>query len=900
MHTILQKHWHHISTENVLEALGVNQDKGLDLFEIGHRRERFGPNKLTERRGQGPLIRFLMQFNQPLVYILLAASTVTLFLSEYVDSAVIFAVVLVNSFVGFVQESKALKAISALAQSLMSEATVLRSGRRERIPSSELVPGDIVFLQSGDKVPADLRLITVRDLQINESALTGESVPSAKAEGVLAADLPLGDRLNMAYSSTLVTYGTGSGIVVATGDLTEIGRISELIASTNVLATPLTKKIHAFSNMLLWVILGLAGLAFLAGMLHGQNAVDMFMASVALAVSAIPEGLPAAVTIIMAAGVARMAARRAIIRKLPAVETLGSTTVICSDKTGTLTQNQMTVQFINAGGRQFSVTGTGWEPAGQILFEGAPVDLQNQTVLRECLLAGLLASDAEIVKDDGQFKAVGDPTEAALVAAAQKTGLDPQKVRLDMPRLDTIPFESQHQYMATLHDRGPDRPGIVYIKGSLEKILERCRVAMSPDGSAELDTDAIRRAADDMAAQGLRVLAFGVKELPAGTRRIDHHDVEQDAVFLGIQAMMDPPRPEAAAAIAACRKAGVLVKMITGDHAVTAAAIAGQLGLGRGNSAAPKALTGRELDALSDSEFIDAAEDVDVFARVSPEHKLRLVEALQARGNIVAMTGDGVNDAPALKQANIGIAMALNGTEVAREAADMVLTDDNFATIEAAVEEGRAVFDNLRKFIVWTLPTNGGECLVLLIAILFGITLPIQPLHVLWINMTTAAVLGLSLAFEPKEPGLMNRPPQDPKNPILDSVLIGRILVVSAVLCASAFAMFEWQIARGFSLAEARTAAVAMIVCGEIAYLFNCRSLTRPIFSIGLLSNPWTLAGAGLMIVLQLAFTYVPVMNRVFESAPIDIIAWGGIAGFSLLLAAIVAIEKMVRGKSSK
>ncbi|HOC99310.1 MAG TPA: HAD-IC family P-type ATPase, partial [Myxococcota bacterium] len=366
MHTILQKHWHHISTENVLEALGVTQDRGLDLFEIGHRRERFGPNKLTERRGQGPLIRFLMQFNQPLVYILLAASTVTLFLSEYVDSAVIFAVVLVNSFVGFVQESKALKAISALAQSLMSEATVLRSGRRERIPSSELVPGDIVFLQSGDKVPADLRLITVRDLQINESALTGESVPSAKAEGVLAADLPLGDRLNMAYSSTLVTYGTGSGIVVATGDLTEIGRISELIASTNVLATPLTKKIHAFSNMLLWVILGLAGLAFLAGMLHGQNAVDMFMASVALAVSAIPEGLPAAVTIIMAAGVARMAARRAIIRKLPAVETLGSTTVICSDKTGTLTQNQMTVQFINAGGRQFSVTGTGWEPAGQI------------------------------------------------------------------------------------------------------------------------------------------------------------------------------------------------------------------------------------------------------------------------------------------------------------------------------------------------------------------------------------------------------------------------------------------------------------------------------------------------------------------------------------------------------
>lgn len=900
MHTILQKHWHHISTDSVLEALGVRPDKGLDLFEINHRRERFGPNRLTERRGQGPLIRFLLQFHQPLVYILLAAAAVTLFLAEYVDSIVIFAVVLVNSFVGFVQESKALKAISALAQSLMSEATVLRSGRRERIPSSELVPGDIVLLQSGDKVPADIRLITVRDLQVNESALTGESVPSTKAEGVLAADLPLGDRLNMAYSSTLVTYGTGTGVVVATGDQTEIGRISELIASTNVLATPLTKKIHAFSNMLLWVILGLAVLAFMAGLLHGQKAVDMFMASVALAVSAIPEGLPAAVTIIMAAGVARMAARRAIIRKLPAVETLGSTTVICSDKTGTLTQNQMTVQFISAGDRQFQVTGTGWEPAGQIQFDGAEVALQEFPALNKCLLAGLLASDAEIVKDDGQFKAQGDPTEAALVVAAQKAGLDPQKARLDMPRLDTIPFESQHQYMATLHDAGPNRPRVVYIKGSLEKILERSRSAMGFDGPTELDADAIRRNAEELAGQGLRVLAFGTMEIPADTARISHDDVARNVVFIGLQAMMDPPRPEAAAAIAACRKAGVLVKMITGDHAVTAAAIAGQLGLGRDSSAAPKALTGRDLDALSDAEFIDAAEQIDVFARVSPEHKLRLVEALQARGNVVAMTGDGVNDAPALKQANIGVAMALNGTEVAREAADMVLTDDNFATIEAAVEEGRAVFDNLRKFIVWTLPTNGGECLVLLIAILFGITLPIQPLHVLWINMTTAVVLGLTLAFEPKEPGLMDRPPQDLKVSILDSVLIGRILLVSVILCGSAFALFEWQLARGVGLAEARTTAVAMIVAGEIAYLFNCRSLTRSIFSIGILSNHWTLVGAGLMLAMQLAFTYVPFMNRVFESAPIDAMAWAGVAAFSLFLSTVVAVEKKLRGRTGK
>ncbi|MBP7867005.1 MAG: cation-transporting P-type ATPase [Acidobacteria bacterium] len=897
MQTLLGKHWHHLPREEVLEILSVDPDKGLDRFELGHRREHFGPNRLTEKRARSPLVQFLLQFHQPLVYILLATTAVTLAFAELVESAVIFGVVLVNAIVGYLQEAKALRAISALAGSLTSEAAVLRAGRKERVPSEDLVPGDVVLLQSGDKVPADLRLVAVRDLQVNESALTGESVPTPKEETLLPRDLPLGDRRNMAYSSTLVTYGTAVGVVVATGDATEIGRISELISSTEVLQTPLTKKVHAFSNLLLGVILGLAALTFAAGMLHGQKAFEMFMASVALAVGAIPEGLPAAVTIIMAAGVARMAARRAIIRKLPAVETLGSTTVICTDKTGTLTQNQMTVQVIVAGGETFSVTGTGWDPVGQLEDGGSRIEPEHHASLRECLRAGLLANDAEVVHDGGRWTAQGDPTEAALVVAARKGGFRPEDARRECPRLDAIPFESQHQYMATLHDAGPGLPRVVYLKGALEKVLERSGAALTPDGVGPLDPDTIRKAADGLAASGLRVLALARKELPEETRRIGHGDIGEGMVFLGLQAMMDPPRPEAAAAIAACRRAGVRVKMITGDHAVTAAAIARQIGIGEGEAGGPKALSGRDLDGLADAELIEAADRVDVFARVSPEHKLRLVEGLQARGNVVAMTGDGVNDAPALRRADIGVAMALGGTEVAREAADMVLTDDNFATIEAAVEEGRGVFDNLRKFIVWTLPTNGGECLVLLTAILLGATLPVVPIQLLWINMTTAAALGLTLAFEPKEPGLMDHPPHDPRLPLLDGVLIGRVVLVSLLLCGAVFALFEWELWRGSDVVTARTSAVTMIVVGELVYLFNCRSLSRSAIAVGLFSNPWAWAGAGVMLTLQLAFAYLPTLNRLFGSAPIDAPAWGVIALLSLALSAVVGLEKKLRSR---
>ncbi len=891
------EHCHHAEADQILEMLGTDLSKGLDRFEVEHRRQRFGPNALTERRGRSPIVQFLLQFHQPLVYILLAAALAAGLLHEIVDAAVIVGVVVLNAIIGFIQEAKALKAIHALSRSLPTSCTVLRSGKRESVPAADLVPGDLVLLQSGDKVPADLRVLQSRDLRVDESALTGEAVPASKGAGVLARDTVLGDRTNMAFSSTLVTSGTGLGVVVATGDATEIGRISDLIASAQVLETPLTRRISRFSKLLMAVVMGLAALTFLAGLLRGQSVTDMLMASIALAVGAIPEGLPAAVTIILAIGVARMARRRAIIRRLPAVETLGSTTVICTDKTGTVTQNQMTVRDLWAGGVGYTVSGTGYAPQGEIRSEAGAVDLAHDAALRDVLLCGLLCNDADLARDGERWTVRGDPTEGALLSAAAKAGLERDSVQAALPRIDAIPFESQLQFMATLHE---DRVGgrrVVYVKGALESLLARCASQVASAGTAPLDADGLRAAAEEMATQGLRVLAFARKDLPGSAHVLEHSDVESGLVFLGLQGMMDPPREEAAPAVAACQRAGIQVKMITGDHAATAAAIALQVGILRGEAAETCVLTGADLQAMSDEELIECVDTVDVFARVSPEHKLRLVEALQARGHVVAMTGDGVNDAPALRQADIGVAMALGGTEVAREAADMILTDDNFASIEAAVEEGRGVFDNLQKFIVWTLPTNGGEALVLLGAVILGLALPILPVQILWINMMTSVCLGMTLAFEPKEKGIMERQPTDPRRPLLTVTLGRRILLVSLLLCGAVYAVFELELARGASLAAARTASTAVIVFGEAFYLFNCRSFTRSFVAIGWASNPWTWAGVGVMAALQVAFTYVPAMNRLFASEPIAWIAWVEILGLSLLVAFVVGATKAIRAR---
>jgi len=893
--TIVSDHCYHVPSGECMDILGTSAEKGLDLFEVQHRREQFGPNQITERKGRGPLLRFLLQFHQPLVYILLAAAGIALAFKGAVDAGVIFGVVLVNAIVGFAQEAKALRSIASLARNLQSMATVIRAGKKQQIPAEELVPGDIVLLQAGDRVPADLRLFACRDLRIDESALTGESVPAEKDPAELAHGTPLGDRHNLAFSSTLVTYGTGGGMVVATGDATEIGRISELIATSNPLETPLTRKIHSFSRILLLAILGLAALVFAVGVLRGQPVVDILVASIAITVAAIPEGLPAAVTIIMAIGVSRLAQRRAIIRRLPAVEALGSTTVICSDKTGTLTQNQMTVQAVLAAGRIFSVSGTGYAPTGEISHEGAPAELEAHPTLRECLLAGLLCNDAELTEAGGTWKVQGDPTEGALLSAAWKAGLKPDEWRSRMPRLDAIPFESQYQYMATLHAPQNGQNRLAYVKGSAEAVLERCQSMLGPNGPEPLEREGLLRRVAELASQGLRVLALARKEYPPETSALRHEDVREGLVFLGLQAMLDPPRPEAGPAVAACLRAGIRVKMITGDHAVTATAIARRLGISRDEEA--RALTSQDLAKLSDEEFIEAARNTDVFARVTPENKLRLVEALQARGEIVAMTGDGVNDAPALRRADIGIAMALSGTETAREAADMVLTDDNFATIEAAVEEGRGVFDNLQKFIGWTLPTNGGEALVLIAAILLGIHLPILPIQILWINLSTAVCLGLMLAFEPKEGDLMARPPIPPGSPILSAFLVQRIVLVSALLCGAVFATYEWEILHGASEAAARTAAVSAIVFGQLAYLFNSRSLTRPLRTVGLFSNPWVWLGAGLMALLQVGITYLPFMNRLFSTEPIRPQAWLVILGAGLCVFLCVGLDKWIRAR---
>ncbi|MET9232270.1 HAD-IC family P-type ATPase [Lentzea sp. NPDC003310] len=796
---------------------------GLSTAQWERRLADLGPNELPARRGPGWVVRLLGQLHHPLIYVLLAAATVTAALGEVVDASVVFGVVVVNAVIGFIQEARAERALDALATMVRTEVTVVRDGVAARVSSTELVPGDVVLLDAGDQVGADLRLIGAGELRVDESALTGESLPVAKDPVSLPPDTALADRTNMAYSGTLVTAGSGSGVVVATGADTEIGRVHRLVNTTVTVQTPLTRKLARFSQVLTAVILGLAVFSVVIGVLRGEPLAEMVTAAVALAVGAIPEGLPAAVTVTLAIGVARMARRNAIIRRLPAVETLGSTTVICTDKTGTLTANAMTVTTVVAGGVRHDVSGIGYAPTGTFVPAVSPE-------LRDCLLAGLACNDARIVQDGERWLPVGDPTEAALVVAARKAGLN------DVPeRVDVLPFSSERLFMATRH-----ADGTVYVKGAVERVLDLCGLTRSHE-------------AEELAAAGLRVLAVG----RARRGDLTEEGLRGNVELLGFVAMHDPARPEAIEAVRACQAAGIEVKMITGDHPGTARAIAAEFGI------------------------------EDVHARVAPEEKLRLVKSFQADGQVVAMTGDGVNDAPALRRADIGVAMGRGGTEVAKQAADMVLTDDNFSSIRAAVEEGRAVFDNLRKFIIWTLPTNMAEGLVILAAILLGTALPILPVQILWINMTTAVALGLTLAFEPREPDVMKRPPLPPSLPLLTRQLVGRIVFVSAILLACAFGAFRWQLSTGASLEVARTVAVNVFVGAQIAYLANCRSLERWRPSTG--PNRWLLVGVALTVALQLLLTYVPFMNQLFHTAPLGWQPW--LVVFMLSVAAYLVVE---------
>lgn len=884
--------WHHPPADEVLDLLGVDPRRGLAPPDVAARREQFGPNRMPAPRGPSTFALILRQFNQSLIIILIVAAVIAAALGEFIDAAVILGVVIVNATAGFLHESRATRALEALQQTVVSEATVIRSGRRGRISSEDLVPGDIVLVEAGQKVPADLRLIDGKDLAVDESALTGESVPVEKRPSTLEPETILPERGNMLYASTLVTAGSGMGVVVATGGETEVGRIARLMVAAPEVQTPLGRRISQFSRVVLVLILATAAATFAIGLARGEPFEDMFLASVALAVAAIPEGLPAALTITLAIGVSRMARRRAIIRRLPAVETLGSTTVICSDKTGTLTQNQMTVLAAWAGGGLYGLTGSGYDPAGTIEPAPGSPPLQCNAALDECLLAGAACNDAHLARTDGRWTVVGDPTEAALLVAGRKAGFDDETLQADYPRVDTVPFDSANQYMATLHRIGRGE-AILYAKGSVEAITARCTDALTASGDRRpLDLDTIHEVVAGMAGRGLRVLAFARKELAPGTSRIGHDDLE-GLTFLGLQGMVDPPRPEAIAAVAACHSAGITVKMVTGDHARTAAAIAAEIGIvGAGDA---PAVTGQQIDATDDADLPSLAMGTNVFARVTPHGKLRLVRALQARRQVVAMTGDGVNDAPALRQADIGVAMGLGGTDVAREAGDMVLTDDNFATIEAAVEEGRCVNDNLTKFIAWTLPTNAGQGLVILVAVLLGLTLPIVPVQILWINMMTAILLGLTLAFEPHEPGIMQRPPRDPAAAILNRQLVIRVVVVGMLLVAGAFSMHEWALARGASEAEARTVAVNVFIVVQSVYLLGCRSLILPAWAVGFWSNRWVPAGIAAMLLFQVAFTYAPFMNTIFRSAPVDWEAWAITLPIAAAVFAFGELEKWLR-----
>ena len=891
----IDKPWHRLAAEEAVENLGVNFSTGLSAEEVQRRQKESGPNRVTAQRGTPAWLKFLQQFNQPLVYILLLVVGVTAFLGEWVDASVIFGVVLINAIVGFLQEAKAEKAIEALAKMVATETTVRRDNRKQRVHSEELVPGDVVLLQSGDRVPADLRFVQVRNLHADESALTGESLPVAKHPDPLPLDTILAERKNLAYAGTFITSGQAEGVVFKIGDETETGHIARLISSAVELSTPLTKKIAQFSKLVLWVIVGLAVVTFALGVARGEKPVEMFMAAVALAVGAIPEGLPAAVTIVLAIGVSRLAKRKAIIRKLPAVETLGSTTVICSDKTGTLTKNEMTVQEIFAGGKLYAVTGAGYEPKGELHLDGAVVKVPEHPALDECLRAGVLCNESQIVRKDDQLKVQGDPTEAALVVAAEKGGLPHAETHQAAPRLDTIPFESEHMFRATLHETPKGR--VIYKVGAVERLLPRCTDALGERGELiALDQDAMHRAVEQMAGRGLRVLALARRHVDATHAKLDHSHVAEGLTFLGLQGMMDPPRPEAIVSVQQCQRAGIAVKMITGDHLITARAIAGQIGLkGQEENGQLVALSGRELEKVSDEQLLDVAERTAVFARVAPEQKLRLVRALQSRGHVVAMTGDGVNDAPALKQADIGVAMGISGTDVAKGAAAMILTDDNFASIEAAVEEGRGVFDNLTKFIVWIIPTNLGEALMLLSTIVLGLPLPLVPLQLLWINLTDT-LLGLSLAFEPKEGDAMSRPPRDPKQPLLTFGLLMRTGLVSLIMVIGGLSVFLWELRiEQAGIMVARTAVVNVVVLVQIVYLFNCRSFHHSVFSVGLLTNRWTILGSLAMLGAQLLLTYAPVMNNLFHTAPLASESWLRIVGVAVIAFGAVEFEKWIR-----
>ncbi len=864
-----------IPADDVLRHLEADAG-GLSTADAAERIEIAGPNRLPEPVRKPAWLRFLAHFNDTLIYILLGAAVIKALMGDWLDFWVIMVVAIINAVIGYVQEGRAEKALAGIRGMLSADAGARRDGGWVTVPAADLVPGDVVRLMPGDKVPADLRLLQAHQLRIDEAALTGESVPSSKTTDPVAAEAGVGDRGSMAFSGTIVSAGQGRGVVTATGPTTELGRIQSLADEADALATPLTRQLDSFGRVLTVVILGMAAVMLMIGrFFHGMPFDELISAAIGFAVAAIPEGLPALVTITLAIGVQQMARLNAITRKLPAVEALGSVTTVCSDKTGTLTRNEMTVRHIVTPLAAYDVTGLGYAPEGEIVPTGGEgTDAAPRGDLAAILAIATLCNDAHIVRaDDGTWSLVGEPTEGALKAVAIKGGVGSAGGR----RVAVIPFDSANKLMATLNEgaRSGGEAGevsrAILVKGAPDRLLERSLTQRGADGSEPLDLARWDAAIAALSSQGLRVLAAARKPVRATTEEFALDDLV-DLEFIGLWGIVDPPRPEAIEAIADCHTAGIRVKMITGDHAGTALAIAHEMGLAGADA---EVLTGAELEALTQEQLREVVRDVDVYARTSPEHKIRIVRALQSHGEVVAMTGDGVNDAPALTRADVGIAMGIKGTEATKEAAEFVLADDNFATIRSAIAEGRRIYDNLRKSIVFLLPTNGAQSLVILVAVVFGLALPLTSVQVLWVNMVTAVTLSLALAYEPAERGIMRRPPRATGGPIINRGELGFILIVSLLIGGAAMGVFYGVVATGADIEVARTEAVLMLAFGQLAFLFNCRFLTRSSLTIDVLRGNRVVWWSALaLVVLQLIYTYVPFMNVLFESRPVPAASW--------------------------
>ena len=883
---------HSLTAAEVLAALDA-QPEGLTSDAAALRLAAHGPNAIPDPPADPAWKRFLSHFDDILIYILLAAATLKAALGEWIDFWVILAVAVVNAVIGFVQEGRAEQALAGIRTLLSAEAQVRRDGEWGHVPADQLVPGDIVRVSAGSKVPADLRLLEASNLRVEEAALTGEAVPSGKGVDPVAVGAGIGDRTSMLFSSSLVSAGQGVGVVTATGADAEIGRITSMLSDIDAFDTPLTRQIAAFGKQLSLVIAVMAVIMVAIGkLLHGMPGGELISATIGFAVAAIPEGLPALVTITLALGVQQMAKRNAIIRKLPSVETLGSVTRICSDKTGTLTTNEMTVRTVVTRAGEYGVEGLGYDPSGAVVHNGREVTLAGRGDLRAVVTAMSVVNDAVVTEVDGRWSLVGEPTEGALRTLGMKVGFDPS----GYPRTAVLPFDSEHKYMATANTT-PEGHRVILVKGAPDRLLDRAAQQLSVSGETEpLDRAWWDQQVDALSAAGLRVLAAASRPSPhRGGREsgvLDHDDLD-GLVVLGLTGIVDPPRPEAIQAIATCHQAGIKVTMITGDHAGTATAISREMGIFDDTSSA--AVTGAALEAATDEQLRTIVERTETFARTSPEHKLRLVKAFQANGEIVAMTGDGVNDAPALKRADVGVAMGIKGTEATKEAADIVLADDNFATIEHAIEEGRRINDNLHKSVLFLLPTNGAQSLVVLVAVLFGLTMPLAPVQILWVNMITAVTLSLALAYEPAEPDIMRRPPRPPGTPLVQARYLPRLATASILIAAATLTTFLiGRIVTG-DVATAQTWAVNTLALGQAAYLFNARFLRESsLRKEALVGNRVVWWVVGILVLLQVAFVYLPVLNTWFGSAAVGVFGWVVPLAFAVAIFVLMEVAKAV------